>query len=195
MRSDPSLAADLDGAVADPSPPDGIEGVFAMDEPQLIGLRLARRYFARVGADPWGSFHVLRAHEYGHVLDLSRHLPIAKGLPATAGLVASEGFAFNRVEARLEGRAQLASVRDARDPDLALVDLVRSLPNEERSPEAHERGYRSVVEAMLRRLWLARAAYPAVDPTRKLLSQLDRLTPDQIRALAEDVARAGFTVR
>lgn len=195
LALDPTIGPELDRAAADPSPPDGIDGVLATDEPQLLGLRLLRRYVARVGADPWGSFHALRAHEYGHVLDLERHLPIGRGLPATVALAASEGFALRRIEARLEGRAQLAAVRDGRDPDLALVDLVRSFPNYERVPEAHDRGYRAVAEAILRRLLATADAHPAIDPARKLLPQLDRLTPEAIRALGEDVGRTGFTVR
>ena len=195
LAADPTIGAVLDRAGADPSPADGMEGVFAMDETQALALRLVRRYLARVGDDPWGSFDVLRTHESGHVVDLDRHLPIAKGLPATASLLAGEGFAFGRVESRLEGRAQLAAMRDARDPDLALVDLVSGLPNFERMPEPHQRGYRAVVRALLERLYASRDRYPAVDPTRKLLPQLDRLSPSELRGLADDVARTGFTVR
>ncbi len=192
---DPTIGPLLDQASANPSAPDGIEGVFSMDETQGLTLRLVRRYLARADRDRWGSFHVLRAHEFGHVLDLERHLPIVAGLPSSASLLASEGFALGRVEARLEGRAQLAAMRDARDPDLALVDLVSGLPNFERTPEAHERGYRAVVEALLRRLYAAADRYPAIDATKKLLPQLDRLTPEELRALGNDVARTGFTVR
>ena len=195
LSIDPTMGPLLDRAASEASPPDGIEGVFAMDETQGLALRLARRYLARAGRDPWGSFRVLRAHEFGHVLDLERHLPIAKGLPSSVSLLASEGFAFGRVEARLEGRAQLASMRDAPDPDLALIDLVSGLPNFERAPEAHERGYRAVVRALLERLHASGGRYSAIDMARKLLPQLDRLTPEELRALAEDVERTGFTVR
>ena len=153
-----------------------------------VSFRLVRRYLARAGADPWGSFDVLRAHESGHVLDLARHLPIVPRLPATTALLASEGFSFGRVEARLEGRAQLAAVRDARDPDLALVDLVRPLPLFERSPEAHDRGYRDVVAKMVRVLEAQPRRWPQVDRSRKILPQLDRLSPEEIRDLADQVA-------
>jgi len=195
LAIDPTLLPHLDRAAVDPSPPDGIDGVLALDETAGLALRLVRRHLARTGGRRWGSFGVLRAHEFGHVLDLERHLPIAQGLPSTAALVAGEGFALRRVEARLEGRAQLAALCDARDPDLALVDLVAGLPDYERVPEAHARGYRAVVTALLERLLATAAAHPSIDPTRKLLPQLDRLDPEELRGLGLEVARAGFTVR
>jgi len=189
---DPVYLARLD-ALAHVAPAvDGIEGPFALDDPAALAVRLARRYAARAPDEPWGSFDVLRRHEFGHVLDLTRHLPILKGLPATIALVASEGFALERVEARLEGRAQLASVSDARDPDLALLDLVRALPVHERLPEAHERGYRDVVAGMLRWLNAHASEFPAVDPTRKLLPQLDRLAPEEVRRMGRAVAAQGW---
>ena len=195
LRAEPAFLARVVAAGREPPAPDGPDGPFAMDDPNGLASRLALRYARRAGDDRWGSFHVLRAHEFGHVLDLDRHLPMLEKLPSTTALLASEGFAFARVEARLEGRAQLASLRDGRDPDLALLDLVRSLPSVERVPEAHERGYRSVTEAMVRWLHAHADRFPSVDPTKKLLPQLDRLTPEEIRTIGHGVAAQGWTVR
>lgn len=195
LRAEPAFLARIEAAGREPPVPDDDAGPYAMDDTNGLASRLALRYARRVGDDRWGSFHALRAHEFGHVLDLDRHLPILDKLPSTAGLLASEGFAAARVEARLEGRAQLASLRDGRDPDLALIDLVRSLPLVERSPEAHERGYRAVVEAMVRWTYANAWRFPAIDPTRKILPQLDRLTPEEIRAMGNGVAAQGWTVR
>ena len=188
LRVDAALLTRVLRAGDNPPAPDGVLGTLAMDDTAGVSFRLARRYLSRVGADPWGAFDVLRAHESGHVLDLARHFPIAKGLPRTAALLASEGFAFGRVEAHLEGRAQLAAVRDARDPDLALLDLLRPLPLYERSPEAHERGYRDVVARFLRILAEHPTRWPRLDRTKKLLPQLDRLTPEEIRDLGNAAA-------
>ncbi len=193
MRAlDPTFSARLDAVAAAPPVPDDVEGVFAFDDPAGLWLRLARRYVAEVGDVPWGSLDVLRAHEFGHVIDLDRHLPIARGLPATVGLLVSEGFAFGRVEARLEGRAQLGAVIDAARPDLALMDLVAPLPLVETSPEAHDRGYRDVTVAIVRHLARHSARFPQLDPTRKLLPQLDRLSLEEIRAVARSVAAEGW---
>ena len=188
LRIDAPLRARIEAVRADPPAPDGIDGPFALDDPAGVAYRLVARYVARAGGDPWGSFDVLYAHESGHVLDLRRHLPLTRGLGASAHLLAAEGLSLDKAEARLEGRAQLASVADAKAPDLALVDLVRPLPLFERAPEAHDRGYRDVVVRLLARLHAEAARHPAVDPTRKLLPQLDRLDPEEIRRLAREVA-------
>jgi hypothetical protein len=147
-------------------------------------VRLALRYVERSGADAWGAFRVLRAHEFGHVLDLARHLPIGPRLPATLRLLAAEGFAFERVEARLEAQAQLAAIADAPDPDLALADAVAVLPLVTRTPEAHDRGYRDLSRRFAEFVAAHAAEYPAIDPARKVVAQLDRLTPQEIRGVA-----------
>lgn len=189
---DPVLGARLDRVAAAPPAPDSIDGVLALDDPAGLWLRLARRYVRDVGPAPWGSLDVLRAHEFGHVIDLARHLPLVRGLPATIGLLASQGFSLDRVEARLEGRAQLGAVVDAARPDLAWMDLVAPLPVLERSAEAHDRGYRDVVVAALRVLARDEAGFPTIDRRRKLLPQLDRLSPDDLRRLGRAVADTGF---
>ncbi len=185
---DPMLARRLAEVAADPPRPDGPAGALATDDAAGVALRLLRKHLEDAGGDRWGVLAVLRAHESGHVLDLARHLPVARGLPATAGLLASEGFSIARVEARIEGRAQLAAVCDSRYPRLALVELVRSLPDASTAPEAHERGYRDVVGALLEHLHAHANRYPALDPTRKLLPQLDRLSSEEVRAAARAVA-------
>jgi hypothetical protein len=184
---DPLLASRLDAAAADPPRVDGIEGPFALDEPAGLHLRLLRRYLAR-GGDGWGSFRVLCAHEFGHVLDIDRHLPVVRGLGESAAVLASCGFSLGHVEAFLEGRAQRAAVIDAADADLALADLVRALPLHDRTAGPHERGYEDVVAAMVAHVHAHAARYPAVDPTRKILPQLDRLSLDEIREVARAVA-------
>jgi hypothetical protein len=189
-RADPVLLARARASGASPPAPDGPEGVFALDDPAGLALRLALEHDRRFGDDPWPCFSVLEAHESGHVFDLDRHLPIAKGLPATVGLLARAGFSLDAAEARLEGRAQLSSLVESGHPHLALLDMVRPLPLLERAPEAHARGYRDVVARLVRRLHADAARHPSIDPSAKLLPQLDRLTPSELvelgRAVDED---------
>ena len=184
---DAVLVERLARASSDPPPADGIDGPFSLDRPGCLSLRLIRRYLAR-GGDGWGAFRALSAHEFGHVLDIDRHLPIVSGLPESLSVLFGQGCSLDKVEAFLEGRAQRASVIDAPDPDLALADLVRSLPLRERSPGAHDRGYRDQAEAFVRHIYAHRRRYPSIDPTREILPQLDRLTNDEIRAVARAVA-------
>jgi hypothetical protein len=187
-RVDPALAERLDRVAGEPPAVDGIDGPFAMDDPGCLSLRLVRRHLATAGPRAWGAFDVLRAHEFGHVLDIRRHLPVVKGLPATVALLASEGFSTDRVEARLEGRAQRAALIDSRYPALALAEMVRALPLFERSPEVHEWGYREQVAAILRFVEGNAARFPRIDVSRKILPQLDRLTDDEIRFVARSLA-------
>ena len=188
---DADLRARVEHAGREAPWPDGPEGPFALDDTAGVVTRLGLRYAQR-RKDPWGAFDVLRAHESGHVLDLRRHLPIVKGLPATLALVAGSGFDIEAVEARLEGRAQLAAVSDAPDPDLALIDLIRPLPLFDRAPEVHDRGYRDAAAAIVRWVHRHAARFPAIDPTRKVLPQLDRLAPEEIRAAARGVLAEGW---
>ena len=186
-RADATLVARVREAGASPPAPDGPDGVFALDDTAGLALRLSLDELAATGGDPWACFAVLEAHESGHVFDLDRHLPVAKGLPATIGLLARAGFSLDVAEARLEGRAQLSSLVESGRPRLALLDLVRPLPLLERSPEAHDRGYRDVVARLLRRLYAESARHPRIDPTKKLLPQLDRLSAAELEALGRAI--------
>ncbi len=190
LAVDPALVERAARAGTSPPAADGEDGVFAMDDPAGLSLRLAARSVSRAGMDPWASFDVLRAHEFGHVLDLARYLPLSRRWPSALSLLAGQGFDAGGVEALLEARAQTAAVMDAADTDRALLDLVRVLPLFERAPEAHERGYRDVVLRMVH--WVERhaAELPAVDASRTILPQLDRLTPAEVRRMARDLAGA-----
>lgn len=182
LALDPALS---EAAAAIPAPPaDGRRGPFAMGDPAGLAYRLARRYVATPRGDRWGSFRTLRAHESGHVIDLRRHLPIVRGLPATLALLASVGFASKRMEAVLERRAQLTALLDAPDPALALYEMVALLPAVEREPEVHAAGYRDGLARLVHHVWARPDAYPQIDRTRALLPQLDRLSDDQLRRAA-----------
>jgi hypothetical protein len=187
LELDPEVLARLDRSAADPPPADGIDGPFALDRPEDVSLRLLRRY-ARRGGDGWGAFRALAAHEFGHVLDIERHLPVGRGLADSCAVLFSQGVSLAKVEAFLEGRAQRAAVVDAPDPDLALSEMTRSLPLREKTPGAHDRGYRDQVAAFVRHVHDHAASYPAIDPTRSIVAQLDRLTNEEIRDVAKAVA-------
>lgn len=182
LRLDPSLAA---SAQRLPLPPaDGYEGPFAMGDAAGLHLRLLARYAAARPDDRWGSFRTLRAHESGHVIDIRRHLPVLRGLPATLRLLASVGFAPERMEAVLERRAQLAAVIDAPDPALALAEMVQMLPVVDEQPEVHAAGYADGLARLVRVVWSRPDLYPQIDRERRVLPQLDRLSDEQLRRAA-----------
>jgi len=195
LAIDPALRERLLRVAQDPPGADSADGIFALDDLAGLWQRLALRYVRETDGLRWGALDMLRAHEYGHVADLKRHLPVMRGLPATIGLFMSEGLAISRVEARLEGRAQLGALLDAARPDLALMDLVARLPVVARSPTPHERGYRDVVAALLRLLHAESARFPRIDFSRRLLPQLDRLSLDELRYLGGRLAEIGWSAR
>ena len=166
---------------------DTLDGATALTDPGCTAGRLVARYIARVGDAPWGSFGTLRAHEFGHVRDIRRHLPMWPKMPNTVGLVVRHGFSFDRVQMELEYRAQLVACAEAPDPDLALAEMLMVQPVQQRSPEVHDGGYRDALGALVRHIQAHPRAYPQVDPRYRILTQLDRLTNQQIRAAARAV--------
>jgi tetratricopeptide (TPR) repeat protein len=165
-------------------PADTLAGPTSLGDPGCAAGRLLARYVARKGADRWGSFGTLRAHEFGHVVDIRRHLPVLEKLPATVGLLLRHGFDFQSVQAELEMRAQLVACIEAPDPDLALAEMLLSLPVVSRSPEVHDAGYRDALGVMVRAISTHPERYPRIDVRARIVTQLDRLTNPQIRALA-----------
>ncbi len=185
LRRDPAL---LEGARRQPLPTlDGPDGPFGLGDTGGLLPRLLARYVERTPGGRWGSLGTLHAHENGHVIDIRRHLPLWRGLPSTIALLLREGLSSARMEATLERRAQLASVIDAPDPDLALAEMVEMLPAEEHEPEAHAAGYRDGLALLVRHIWSRPDLYPEIDRSRRVLPQLDRLSNEQLRRAARAV--------
>ncbi len=185
LRSDPSFLPVALRAVA--APPHTLDGPLAQTDTGCAAARLVARYVQRRPHDPWGSYGTLVAHEFGHVADIRRHLPIVPRLPSTIALLARGGLDFDKVQMELEMRAQLGACIDAPDPDLALAEMLVALPVKQRSPEVHDGGYRDGVRAMMLYIHAHPARYPQIDVSRRILPQLDRLTNAQIRQTARAV--------
>ncbi len=166
---------------------DTLDGPTALTDPGCAAVRLLARYVDRAGRNAWGSFGTLRAHEFGHVRDIRRHLPLWPKLPATLGLVVRHGFSFHGVEMELEYRAQLVACAEAPDPDLALAEMLLALPVWAREPEVHDGGYRDALGAIVRHVLARPDLYPQIDRRRRIVTQLDRLSNPQIRAVARAV--------
>lgn len=166
---------------------DTTDGVDAVTEGAGAGARLLLRYLERMRDDPWGSFRTLQAHEFGHLVELRRHLPVRQGLGASIRLLAESSFSLAVAEQTLEMRAQLAAVSESPDPDLALAEMLLMLPVYDRDPDPHDAGYQEAVRRMLAHVRLRPDLYPQVDRGYRLLPQLDRLTDAQIRQAARAV--------
>ncbi len=165
-------------------PPDGPGGLLGLSSPQGVAERVLARYVARRPTERWGSLGTLTAHELGHVVEIRRHLPILPRLPATLALLAREGFDPKQVEMELERRAQLAAVAESPDPDLALAEMLAELPVRTRDPEVHAGGYRLGVAGIVSEVWLRPDRYPEIDRQYRVLPQLDRLRPEEVRRAA-----------
>ncbi len=168
-------------------PPDGPGGLFGTTETAGAGLRLVDRYVRRRPGRAWGSFSTLVAHEYGHVVEIKRHLPLLRGLPASIALVVQSGFSPLQIEMELERRAQLAALAYAEDPDLALAEMMAALPVHARQPDAHAGGYRDAIRALAVEVYQHPKRYGAIDRTCRIVPQLDRLTNEQIRHAARRI--------
>lgn len=167
-------------------PPDGPGGLFGMGEGSGVASRLVARYLEGRSEGAWGSLDTLTVHELAHLVELKRHLPVMRGLPATIGLLASRGFDLHGVECELERRAQLGAIAESKHPDLALAEMVLSIPDRSRRPEVHAAGYEAAVTQIAIYVWQHPERFPQIDRRFRILPQLDLLTNDQIRAAAVD---------
>lgn len=152
-----------------------------------VRLRLLDDHVRANPDDVWGSFRTLRSHEYGHLVDLRRHLPIWRGLPASIGLLFERGFSPHRIESHLEERAQLSAVAFSPHPRLALLEMMLGLPIFTDEPRVHDAGYAAGLLQMLRLL----EAEPQVpfDRLRRRTEQLDRVPNPMLRAVARRALR------
>lgn len=127
------------------------------------------------------------AHELVHVLDARRMLPVAHHPLRSLSFVVGHGFDGAAAEQTLEGRAAGLSLVTAREPRLALAALLSFLPERE-GETAHAAGYHEVLHVLLARLAERLDEFPALDPERNLVQQLDRLSSDDVRRLGRLVS-------
>ncbi len=135
----------------------------------------------------------IESHERLHIRDAHEFLPVLSDVPAKVDLLARNAFLGANVEAWLEGRAQLGALRDAKDPRIALAEVMRDLPDRGASPP-HSAGYYDVVEKLVRVVDDGGADFPSIAPGRVIVQQLDRLSAPEIleaarRVIEMDAAR------
>jgi hypothetical protein len=132
-------------------------------------------------------------HEEGHLCDRTRFLPLSQHLGRALMLFVSCGFSPSGVARRLEFRAQLIAVCEARDPRIPLVPVLRATEGADTGITPHAAAYRELLAGLIRELdnQLVRdpAAWPEIDPDFVLGHQLHRLPPESLRKLARALAR------
>lgn len=137
---------------------------------------------------------VTAIHEEGHLLDRTRFLPLGKNLGLAWGLLARAGLDALGFERRLEFRAQAIALACCPETRLPLIQLLDSAEVDSRRPTVHAAAYTQLLSEFLRALDRRVAEEedfaPAIDREAYLVHQLHRLTPEEIRAVAEEVAVA-----
>ncbi len=159
-------------------------------EPLDVALRLERRAREDAGARyPERLLQALAAHEEQHIRDFADF--IGRGVGGQLLAVVSAGLSPSAVRAEIERRAQLAALRSATDPRIALAHALAFLPVESGGRgDEHATGYEALVREFVERLdsglWEGAASVEALglDRGRVLVQQLDRLAPETVRAIA-----------
>lgn len=140
--------------------------------------------------------HVVETHEEGHLCDRAMWYPIsAGGILQLISFAGAHGFSQARLARALEARAQLVAIACVRDPRIAMVDLLDAAESERGGGiTPHAEAYRGLLDALLERMdrevergeWEGRG----IDPARRLIDQLHRVAPEDLRGLAVREARA-----
>jgi hypothetical protein len=133
---------------------------------------------------------IVRLHEYGHMADAEEFLPLARSLHHVVSWLFSAGFSITAIEARLELRAELAALCATRDPELALAEIVRYAPRRA-AQLPHSLGFaeltRRFVDAVAARM--DRGELPRLERDKAILPQLWKLSAEELREVARELAR------
>ncbi len=154
------------------------DDVRAVDDPAGVADRLL--YTAALGfADE------VLVHELAHLVDAQRHLPVPRHPLRNLRLAVERGFSQREILSFLERNAQLAAMTDGRTPRQALGVCCSFLGGE----GEHARGYAEIVRGIVSVIVRHPERFPAIDSSRVIVQQLDRLTDRQIRSAAQALAR------
>ncbi len=166
------------------------EAAIALDTPLDVKRRLFFRFCESAGPeahDVERYVEMVRTHEEGHILDAARYLPVTWNLWRGLGLFFENGLSAGAVEGHLEGNAELTALAEGPSPLLSLSQIVGFLPARDAAPP-HSLGYFDVARRICAEIYDNPKRYPAIDRSRVILQQLDRLTPDELRALGRQLA-------
>ena len=148
--------------------------------------------------------HVTAVHEEGHLCDRARWYPLGlRELGRLLAFAAAHGFRGAKIARALEARAQLVALCAVDDVRLAWVDLLDAAEGASgaggsgsRGVTPHGRAYRGLLQDLLERLdreWEAGDwRGTELDPGRRWIDQLHRLSDGELRGLAIREAEARF---
>ncbi len=132
-------------------------------------------------------------HEEGHLCDRTRFFPITEHLGAIFQFALANGFSARAIQERLEYRAHLTALCVTTDARVPLVELLDTSDTSVIGGLPHGSAYAKLLGDLLatldRKLEHNPDAWPQLDPGRTLAHQLHRLSSDQVRHLAQTLAR------
>jgi len=135
---------------------------------------------------------VTAIHEEGHLCDRTRFYPPNEHWLRLISFMASSGFSPRAVSQRLEYRAQLVALCESPDPRIALIEILAATEGGA-GPTPHAAAYADLLQDYLvlfdRDLAKRPERWPDIDPERRLLHQLHRIAPEDLRELAGALAR------
>ncbi len=126
-------------------------------------------------------------HEQGHLCDRTRFLPIGKKPLKALGFLAGAGLRRGGLPLALEYRAQLVALVATPDPRLPLAECVDAVDGRS-TVTPHGAAYRKLLEDFLIVLAERFEAQGGLHPDRYLLHQLHHLGPEEVRAVARELA-------
>jgi hypothetical protein len=133
-------------------------------------------------------FDAVFNHELQHLSDARRFLPVMSHLLVNLYHFIAMGLSAFRAEAWLEERAQLRALAYAEDPYAALAQAAAFLESDP-SRSAHGRGYTDLLRQFVDYLADHPDLYPELDRSAVLVHQLFRLSAEDIRSIAEHLAK------
>ncbi|MHC4959509.1 MAG: tetratricopeptide repeat protein [Planctomycetota bacterium] len=139
----------------------------------------------RLAVGSGGGVREVEVHEDAHLVDAELHLPVGDHFFRNLGLAVVRGFSAEKILAYLERNAQLTAVAEAPSPRAALATCCEAMTGN----GPHGRGYREIVDAMVKAIAARPADFPRIAPDRVIVQQLHRLTDDEVRGLASELMR------
>jgi hypothetical protein len=152
--------------------------VTSVDDPAGVDRRLLLDAGIDVAAE-------VLVHEDAHLVDAARHLPVGSHPFRNFGLALSRGFGAEEILGYLERNAQLCAITEGPGPRGALAACCAALGGQ----GAHATGYREIVAGIVEEIRANPARYPAIDQDRVIVQQLHRLSDEEVRGAARELAR------
>jgi len=181
----------------DLAPYTAVEDASSVGDATCVGRRLLLRAYRerarRLGLeDPftgdWEMFlGVVDAHEWGHLVDFHRFVPISSHLLGGLAVFLDLGLSRARVEQYLEENAQLAALALGPEPYAALAQLVTDRMAADATPP-HSLGYYRLTREWVRYVRMHAERFPRIDPSLSIVQQLDHLDGGEIRRIARALA-------